>query len=91
MFPISRQGDVQLTVSFTLRTIRMATLLRIHVILSFFTAICAWEAHRNAKILTGNDEIGGGYDYVIAGGGTAGLTVADRLSADGKCMPVQSN
>jgi len=24
------------------------------------------------------------YDYVIIGGGTAGLTVADRLTADGK-------
>lgn len=25
------------------------------------------------------------YDYVIVGAGTSGLTVADRLSADGKC------
>lgn len=25
------------------------------------------------------------YDYVIVGGGTAGLTVGDRLTADGKC------
>ena len=25
------------------------------------------------------------YDYVIVGGGTSGLTVADRLTEDGKC------
>lgn len=26
------------------------------------------------------------YDYVIVGGGTAGLTVGDRLTEDGKCL-----
>jgi ribulose 1,5-bisphosphate synthetase/thiazole synthase len=25
------------------------------------------------------------YDYVIVGGGTSGLTVANRLTANGKC------
>jgi choline dehydrogenase len=25
------------------------------------------------------------YDYIVAGGGTSGLTVADRLTEDGKC------
>lgn len=28
------------------------------------------------------------YDYVIIGGGTAGCTVADRLTADGKCKSI---
>ena len=26
------------------------------------------------------------YDYIIVGGGTSGLTVADRLTESGKCM-----
>ena len=29
-------------------------------------------------------DVKGAYDYVIIGGGTAGLTVADRLSESGK-------
>lgn len=39
---------------------------------------------RRAKILERQEDINDEYDYVIVGAGTAGLTVADRLSADGE-------
>ncbi len=39
---------------------------------------------RGAKILQRAADVEEEYDYIIAGAGTAGLTVADRLSADGK-------
>jgi ribulose 1,5-bisphosphate synthetase/thiazole synthase len=37
-----------------------------------------------ANLLQRGSEVKKAYDYVIVGAGTAGLTVADRLSADGK-------
>ena len=40
----------------------------------------------SVNILNGPEEVEDEYDYVICGGGTAGLTVADRLTADGKCL-----
>jgi len=45
-----------------------------------------------AKILRRSSQLKEAYDYVIVGAGTAGLTLADRLTADGKCMiPNASN
>jgi hypothetical protein len=41
---------------------------------------------RYANILTRTDQVKESYDYVVIGGGTAGLTVSDRLTESGKCQ-----
>ena len=38
-----------------------------------------------ATIIERQDGLLDEYDYIIAGGGTAGLTVADRLTESGNC------
>lgn len=38
----------------------------------------------NARVLVDGDGLRDSYDYVIVGGGTAGMTIGDRLSEDGE-------
>jgi len=38
--------------------------------------------------LGNHHEIHDVYDYILVGGGTAGLTVADRLSESGECKSI---
>lgn len=41
---------------------------------------------RNANVLARGDQVKDSYEYVIVGAGTAGLTLADRLTEDRKSM-----
>jgi choline dehydrogenase len=61
----------------------------VHSILSTWVAFATVSGYpdsaSNAKLLHRAEGISDTYDYVIVGGGTAGLTVGDRLSESGKC------
>tara|TARA_R110002003_G_scaffold48_45_gene4274 strand:- start:2834 stop:3043 length:210 start_codon:yes stop_codon:yes gene_type:complete len=53
--------------------------------LRFWTLLLA-SILTTASVQASSDEplLNGTYDYVIVGGGTSGLTVADRLTENGK-------
>jgi len=44
-----------------------------------------------ARHLTRAADIEASYDYIVIGGGTSGLTVADRLTEDGKCKQLSTS
>lgn len=58
---------------------RVALLLGLNVL-----GHCLASPH-SYSLLHNRDDAHDVYDYVVVGGGTAGLTVADRLSESGKC------
>lgn len=43
------------------------------------------QSELQLRLLNGSSQVEAAYDYVIIGAGTAGLTIADHLTADGKC------
>jgi heterodisulfide reductase subunit A-like polyferredoxin len=65
---------------------RVATLLA--TVLALATQTCrAYPRELQAsRVFLDGRNVEQEYDYVIIGGGTAGLTVADRLTEDGKTM-----
>ena len=54
-------------------------------ILAFRTCAYPSSVHK-AQHFTRSSDLHSSYDYVVVGGGTSGLTVADRLTENGKCI-----
>ncbi|KAL2182229.1 alcohol oxidase [Thermothelomyces heterothallicus CBS 203.75] len=63
-----------------LRTLLVATMLT----LLQQSGLAYPRMNHASKVFVGGRGVDGEYDYIVVGGGTAGLTVADRLTEDGK-------
>jgi hypothetical protein len=68
-----------------MRTV-LSVLLRIAVLSRCWQSALAAPGLHFANILDRAEQVRDEYDYIIIGAGTAGLTVADRLTEDGKCL-----
>jgi FlaA1/EpsC-like NDP-sugar epimerase len=54
------------------------------IALGFLAVVQALPSWSNAEVKRGATDVTKEYDYIVVGAGTAGTTVADRLSEDGK-------
>jgi hypothetical protein len=63
---------------------RLSTLLVTVLGLTCHTCLVYAREHQASKVFLNGRDVNNVYDYVIIGAGTAGLTVADRLTEDGK-------
>ncbi|KAH6618366.1 hypothetical protein B0J18DRAFT_387464 [Chaetomium sp. MPI-SDFR-AT-0129] len=60
------------------------TRLTIAVTLLALAATCSARTHSAGNLFLHARDVDEQYDYIVVGGGTAGLTVADRLTEDGE-------
>lgn len=63
---------------------QLGFLAKLAALLSCSPAATLYVPTIHTRPLDGPEALSESYDYVIIGGGTAGLTVGDRLSEDGK-------
>ncbi|KAK3303792.1 uncharacterized protein B0T15DRAFT_541265 [Chaetomium strumarium] len=63
---------------------RLSTIFATALALGHHAALAYPRSLAASKILLNGRDVEKEYDYIVVGGGTAGLTVADRLTEDGK-------
>lgn len=60
------------------------------LLLVLFDVTVALPSRAARAVVKQQDELLEEYDYIVAGGGTAGLTVADRLTESGECTSTKT-